>query len=185
VINVSQGGRPYLPNGIDLTTIDNQRDPGRIAYSLKKRATRRPRRLLMAPVKPGFRPAASVHQSRPMVPWRHAKQHTGFRCAPALAALNQGVGNEAVSIDSARQPMALAVDRAHDLVEMPLVAELRGAPTDLAGAGPAHCLRPAPHGFVAGSWLTTIPRRQQVLDHPQAERKTDKEPDSLLDDVRQ
>ena len=36
VINVSQGGRPYLPNGIDLTTIDNQRDPGRIAYSLKK-----------------------------------------------------------------------------------------------------------------------------------------------------
>ena len=35
-INVSQGGRPYLPNGIDLTTIDNQRDPGRIAYSLKK-----------------------------------------------------------------------------------------------------------------------------------------------------
>jgi hypothetical protein len=112
----------------------------------------------MAPVKPGFRPSASVHQSRPVVPWRHAKQHTGFRCAPALAALNQGVGNEAVSIDSARQPMALAVDRAHELVEMPLVAELRGAPTDLAGAGPAHCLRPAPHGFVAGSWLTTIPR---------------------------
>jgi hypothetical protein len=27
-------------------------------------------------------------------------------------------------------------------------------------------------------------RRQQVLDHPQAERKTDREPDSLLDDVR-
>jgi IS30 family transposase len=31
-INVSQGGRPYLPNGIDLTTIDNQREPGRIAH---------------------------------------------------------------------------------------------------------------------------------------------------------
>jgi hypothetical protein len=28
-------------------------------------------------------------------------------------------------------------------------------------------------------------RRQQVLDHPQAERKTDRETDSLLDDVRQ
>jgi hypothetical protein len=78
-INVSQGGRPYLPNGIDLTTIDNQHDPGRIAYSLNKRATRRSRQLLMAPVKPGFRPSASVHQSRLMVPWRHAKQHTGFR----------------------------------------------------------------------------------------------------------
>jgi hypothetical protein len=28
-------------------------------------------------------------------------------------------------------------------------------------------------------------RRQQVLDHPQAERKTEIEPGSLLDDVRQ
>jgi hypothetical protein len=36
-INVSQGGRPYLPNRIDLTTIDNQRDPGRIAHSLNTR----------------------------------------------------------------------------------------------------------------------------------------------------
>ena len=27
-------------------------------------------------------------------------------------------------------------------------------------------------------------RREQVLDNPQAERKTDKEPDSLLDEVR-
>ena len=36
-INVSHGGRPYLPNGIDLTTIDNQRDPGRIAHSLNTR----------------------------------------------------------------------------------------------------------------------------------------------------
>jgi hypothetical protein len=27
-------------------------------------------------------------------------------------------------------------------------------------------------------------RRQQVLDHPQAERKADREPDSLFDDVR-
>jgi len=46
----------------------------------------------------------------------------------------------------------------NDLVEMPLVAELRGAPTDLAGVDPAECLRPAPPGFVADSWLTMIPR---------------------------
>jgi hypothetical protein len=51
----------------------------------------------------------------------------------------------------------LAVDRDHDLVEMPLVAELRGAPTDLVGVYPSECLRPAPHGFVPDSWLTTIP----------------------------
>ena len=52
----------------------------------------------------------------------------------------------------------LAVDRNHDLVEMPLVAELRGTPMDLAGVDPAERLCPASHGFVAGSWLTTIPR---------------------------
>jgi hypothetical protein len=38
----------------------------------RHKATRRPRRLLMAPVKPGFRPSASMHQSGAMVPWRHA-----------------------------------------------------------------------------------------------------------------
>jgi hypothetical protein len=36
-INVSQGGQQYLPNGIDLTTIDNQREPGRTAYRLNTR----------------------------------------------------------------------------------------------------------------------------------------------------
>jgi hypothetical protein len=49
------------------------------------------------------------------------------------------------------------------------------------GAGLAECLRPAPHGFIVDD---DAERRQQVLDHPQAERKTDREPDSLLDDVR-
>jgi hypothetical protein len=41
---------------------------------------------------------------------------------------------------------------------MPLVAELRRAPTDFAGAGPSERLSPAPHGFVPDSWLTMIPR---------------------------
>ena len=61
---------------------------------------------------------------------------------------------------------------------MPLVAELRGMPTDLAGVDTAECLRPAPHGFMADDDLAP---RQQVLDHSQAERKTDIEPDSLLE----
>ena len=78
--------------------------------------------------------------------------------------------------------MLLAVDRDHDLVEMPLVAELRRAPTDLAGVDLSEFLRPAPHGFMADD---DPARREQVLDHPQAERKTDRETDSLLDDVRQ
>jgi hypothetical protein len=97
----------------------------------------------------------------------------------SLTALNEGVQNEAVSIDGAPEPMLLAVDRDHDLVEMPLVAELRRAPTDLAGVYPSERLRPVPHGFMADD---DSARCQQVLDHPQAERKTDREPDSLLDD---
>ena len=78
--------------------------------------------------------------------------------APTLAALNEGVGNQAISINGANMARLLAVDRDHDLVEMPLVAELRRAPTDLAAAGPAECLRTAPYGFVPDSWLTMIPR---------------------------
>lgn len=35
--------RQYLLKGIDLSTIDNQRDPGRIAHIRNTRATRRPR----------------------------------------------------------------------------------------------------------------------------------------------
>jgi hypothetical protein len=54
--------------------------------------------------------------------------------------------------------LRLAVDRDHDLIEMPLVAELRRAPTDLAGADPSERLCPAPHGFEPDSWLTMIPR---------------------------
>ena len=68
----------------------------------------------------------------------------------------------------------------NDLVEMPLVAELRGSPTDLAGADPAERLCPAPHGFIVDDDPAC---RQNVLDHPRAERKADREPDSLLDDV--
>jgi hypothetical protein len=47
--------------------------------------------------------------------------------------------------------------------------------------GAAERLCPAPHGFMADD---DPARREQVLDHPQAERKADREPDSLLDDVR-
>jgi len=77
--------------------------------------------------------------------------------------------------------LSLAVDRDHDLVEMPRVAELRRAPTDLAGAGPAEGLCPAPHGLIADD---DPARSEQVLDHPQAERTTEIEPDSLLDRAR-
>jgi hypothetical protein len=78
--------------------------------------------------------------------------------------------------------LLLAVGRDHDRAAMPLVAELRRAPTDLAGCDPAERLGPAPHGFIVDDDPAC---RQQVLDDPQAERKTDRATHSLLDDVRQ
>jgi len=70
--------------------------------------------------------------------------------------------------------LLLAVYRAHDRIEMPLVAELRGAPTDLAGINLSESLCSAPHGFVADD---DPAQGQLVLDHPQTERKTEIEPD--------
>ena len=104
-----------------------------------------------------------------------------LRRVPTLAALNQGAGNEAVRIDSANMALRLAVDRDHDLAEMLLVAELRRAPPDLVGVGSSERLRPAPHSFVTDD---ASARRQQVLDHPQADRKTDREPDGVFNNVR-
>jgi hypothetical protein len=66
--------------------------------------------------------------------------------------------------------LLLAVYRAHDRIEMPLVAELRGAPTDLAGINLSESLCSAPHGFVADD---DPAQGQLVLDHPQTERKTE------------
>ena len=103
-----------------------------------------------------------------------------FRRAPIPAALNQSVENEAIRVDGAPKPMLLAVDRNHDFIEMPLVAELRRSPTDFVGIDPSEFLRPAPHGLVANG---DPARRQQVFDHSQAEGKPEIEPNRMLDDL--
>src|SRR5271165_2215654 len=103
-----------------------------------------------------------------------------FRRAAIPAALNQSVENKAICVDGAPKPMLLAVDGDHDFVEMPFVAEPWGATADLVGVDPPEFLRPAPHGFVADD---DPARRQQVLDHSQAERKPEIQPNRLLDDL--
>ena len=45
---------------------------------------------------------------------------------------------------------------------------------------PSEFLRPGPHGFVADD---DPAHRQQVLDHSQAEGKTEIEPNRMLDDL--
>ena len=62
-------------------------------------------------------------------PWRARLLADEFaqerlRRASIPAASNQSVANEAISVNSAPEPVLLAVDRDHDFVEMPLVAEL-------------------------------------------------------------
>jgi len=85
-----------------------------------------------------------------------------FRRAPIPAVLNQSVENEAIGVDGAPQPLLLAIDRDHNFVEMPLVADLPRPPTDLVGVDPSEFLRPALHGFVGNG---DTARRQQVRDH--------------------
>jgi hypothetical protein len=67
-------------------------------------------------------------------------------------------GRHKPSVSTARHSHCILPLIEQDLVEMPLVAERRRAPTDPAGAGPAECLSPTPHGVVPDSWLMMIPR---------------------------
>src|SRR5271165_942165 len=119
-------------------------------------------------------------------PWRAgllsdqlAQEFFGGAAVPT--GLNQSVKNEAIGVDRAPEPMLLAVDRDHDLIEMPFVAELRSPTPDLVGVDPAEFLRPRPHCLVADD---DPARRQQIFDHPQAEGKSEIQPNGVLDDLR-
>jgi len=97
------------------------------------------------------------------------------------SALNQSIENEALLVYGAPQPMLLAIDRDDDLVEMPLVAQARSSAADFVGEVPAEFLGPAPNRFMADD---NPPCRQKVLDHSQAEGKSEMEPNGVGDDLR-
>ncbi len=107
-----------------------------------------------------------------------AKQ--AFGGASVAATLNQSVEDKAVLIDGAPKPALFAIDGDHDLIETPLVAELRRAPAHFVGEVSAEFLNPAPDGFVADDHTAG---GQKIFDHSQAERETEIEPNRMGDDL--
>ena len=108
-----------------------------------------------------------------------AKQ--AFGGASVAATLNQSIEDKAVLIDGAPKPVLFAIDCDHDLIEMPLVAELRRASAHFVGEVSAEFLSPAPDGFVTDDHTAG---GQKIFDHPQAERETEIEPNRMGDDLR-
>ena len=72
-------------------------------------------------------------------------------------------------------------DHDDDLIEVPFVARAGQPPPDLVGQRLAELPGPLPHGLVADDDATG---GQHFLDHAQAEREAEVEPDRVADDLR-
>ena len=94
------------------------------------------------------------------------------------AALNQDIEHDPVLVDSTPSPMLPTGDADRDLIEMPLVSCCRKAPADLVCKvlTELHC--PLPHRLMADLDASS---RQYLLNHAQAERKPEIQPDSMAD----
>jgi hypothetical protein len=96
------------------------------------------------------------------------------------AALHKNLQNETVLIHGAPQPMLRATDRNNSLIEMPFIAEPTGrAAADLIGESSPKFLCPQPDRLVRDNNPSS---RQHVLDHPQAERKPEIQPNGVSND---
>jgi hypothetical protein len=95
--------------------------------------------------------------------------------------LNQNIKHDPVLVDSMPQPMLLATDADHDLIEMPLVSRRRKTAADLLGEILAEFQRPLPDCLVADQDASG---RQHLLDHAQAQGKTEVQPDGIADNFR-
>jgi hypothetical protein len=96
------------------------------------------------------------------------------RCAARVSlVLNQNIENEAILINGAPKPVLLAGDRDDNLIHMPFVAARRSPLAELIGEGFAELLSPSAHGLVGHANPT---RRKYLLDHTEAERKSEVEP---------
>src|SRR3954447_2253554 len=117
---------------------------------------------------------------RPALPLEQLPQQAlgRFLVPPAL---DQHVEHGAVLVDGPPQPMLLAGNFDLDLIEVPLVAGPRQPAADLVRERLAELQRPLPHRLVADG---DAAGGQQLLDHPQAEREAEVEPDRVADDLR-
>ena len=84
-------------------------------------------------------------------------------------------------VDGTPEPVSLAGNRDHNLVEVPLVARRALTPADLGGVRPAE-LQPPPADRLVTDHDTAL--GQHFLDHPQAQRKAEVQPDGMGDHRR-
>ena len=81
----------------------------------------------------------------------------------------------------APQPVLLAGDFDGDLIQVPLVSGTGQTPPDPVGEVLAELERPLPHTLMADD---DAARGQHLLDHAQAEREAEIQPDSVADHLR-
>ncbi|NRP76128.1 hypothetical protein ILFOPFJJ_07052 [Ensifer psoraleae] len=99
----------------------------------------------------------------------------------AAFALHQQVENKPVPINGAPKPVFLSTD-GDELVEVPFVTELAGRSLpDIIGKVSAEFLSPKSHGLMRDDDATSC---QHILDHPQAERKPEIEPNGMGNHLR-
>jgi hypothetical protein len=95
-------------------------------------------------------------------------------------ALHQDVEHDAVLVHRAPQPVLLAGDLGDDLIQMPLVACARQPTADPIGDVLAELQRPLSYGLVADDDAAC---GQHLLDHAQAEREAEIQPNRVADDL--
>src|SRR5208283_2506290 len=89
----------------------------------------------------------------------------GLLVAPAL---DEDIENEALLVDRSPEPVLLAGDGDHDLIEVPLVAAARCSPADAIGEFPAEFQAPLLDRLMGDRDAAS---RQHLLDHAQAQRE--------------
>lgn len=81
-------------------------------------------------------------------------------------------------IDSAPEPMLFAHDADHDLIQVPLVSNSWKTTMDLVSKALTELQEPLPDGLMADQ---DAGGGQHLLDHAQAERKSEIQPDGIAD----
>jgi hypothetical protein len=94
-------------------------------------------------------------------------------------ALNQDVEHDSVLIHGSSQPVLSTRNADHNLVQVPLVSGCRKTPADLVGKALTELQRPLPHRFMTDHDPSG---GEHLLDHAQAERKSEIQPHSMADD---
>ena len=83
-------------------------------------------------------------------------------------------------VDGTPQPVRRSSDLDDNLIEVPFVADPRQAPPDLVREPLAKLQRPLPHRLMTDN---NAAGGQHLLDHSQAQREAEIEPDRMADDL--